>query len=39
MPSFARVERMWWFTMSYAADKARKMSTDERDEALATQRD
>jgi len=31
--------RIWWFTVSNAADKSRRMSTDERDEPLVTQRD
>jgi len=31
--------RIWWFTVSNAADTARRMSTDERDEPLATRRD
>jgi len=40
MPSSARVERrIWWFTVSKAADKSRRMSTDEREELLASRRD
>jgi len=40
MPSSARVyRRIWWFTVSNAADKSRRRSTGERDEALATWRD
>jgi len=40
MPSSARVERrIWWFTVSKAADKSRRMSTDEREELLALRRD
>jgi len=40
MPSSARVERrIWWFTVSNAADKSRRITTDERDKPLATQRD
>jgi len=36
MPSSARVDRkIWWYTVSNAADKSRRMSTDERDRALA----
>ena len=36
MPSSARVaRRIWWFTVSNAADRSRRMKTDERDEALA----
>jgi len=31
--------RIWWFTVSNAADKSRRMSTDEKDEPLASQRD
>ena len=38
MPSSARVaRRIWWFTVSNAADRSRRMRTDERDEALAAQ--
>ena len=34
MPSMARVaRRIWWFTVSNAADRLRRMRTDERDEA------
>ena len=36
-PSSAR--RIWWFTVSNAADRSRRMRTDERDEALAARRD
>jgi len=40
MASSARVDRrIWWFTVLNAANKSRKMSTDERDEALVTRRD
>jgi len=40
MPSSARVERrIWWFTVSKAADGSRRMITDEREELLASQRD
>jgi len=40
MSSSARVDkRIWWFTVLNAADKSRRMSTDGRDEALATRRD
>ena len=40
MPSSARVaRRIWWFTVSNAADRSRRMRTDERDEALAARRD
>ena len=40
MPSSERVaRRIWWFTMSNAADRSRRMRTDERDEALAARRD
>jgi len=40
MSSSARVERrIWWFTVSNAADKSRRMSTDVRDKLLASQRD
>jgi len=40
MPSSARLERrIWWFTVSNAADKSRRMSTDERDKPLVLQRD
>jgi len=40
MPNSARVERrIWWFTLSNAANKSRRMSTDERDDHLASQRD
>ena len=36
MPSSSRVaRRIWWFTVSNAADRLRRMRTDERDEALA----
>ena len=40
MPSLARVaRRIEWFTVSNAADRSRRMNTDERDEALAARRD
>ena len=40
MPSSARVARRnWWFTVSNAVDRLRRMSSDERDEALAARRD
>jgi len=40
MPSSARMERrIWWFTVSKAADKSRRMSTDEREDLLVLQRD
>ena len=40
MASSARVaRRIWWFTVSNAADRSRRMRTDERDEALAAWRD
>ncbi|KAK0138344.1 hypothetical protein N1851_025338 [Merluccius polli] len=40
MPSSARVEkRIWWFTVSNAADRSGRKRTDERDLALAGQRD
>ena len=40
IPSSARVaRRIWWFTVSNAADRSRRMRTDERDEALAARRD
>jgi len=38
MPSSARLERRW-FNVLNAADKSIRMSTDERDEPLATRRD
>jgi len=39
MPSSAGVvRRLWWFTVSNVAEKSRRMSPDERDEALAAQR-
>ena len=36
---FGGVRRIWWFTVSNAADRSRRMRTDERDEALAGRRD
>ena len=40
MPSSARVaRRIEWFTVSNAADRSRRMRTDERDEVLAARRD
>ena len=40
MPNSARVaRRIWWFTVSNAADRLRRMRTDERDKALAARRD
>ena len=40
IPSSARVaRRIWWFTVSNAADRSSRMRTDERDEALAARRD
>ena len=40
MPNSARVARkIWWFTVTNAADRSRRMRTDERDEALAARRD
>ena len=40
MPGSARVaRRIWWFTVSNAADRSRRMRTIERDEALAARRD
>ena len=40
MPSLERVAmRIWWLTVSNAADRSRRMRTDERDEALAARRD
>jgi len=40
MPSSVRVHRrIWWFTVSNVEDKSRRMSTDEKDEPLVTQRD
>ena len=31
MPSSARVERIWWLTVSNAEDKSRRMTNDELD--------
>ena len=40
MLSSARVTRsIWWYSVSNAAEWSRRMRTDERDEALAAQRD
>lgn len=40
MPNTARVERrIWWFAVLNAADNSRKMSRNERDRLLVTQRD
>ena len=36
MPSSASVaRRIWWFTVSNAADRSRRMRTDEKDDVLA----
>ena len=40
MSCSARVARsIWWFTVSNATDRSRRMTTAERDEALAARRD
>jgi len=40
MQSYPSVEkRIWWFTVSNAADRSRRMSTDEREGLLASRRD
>ena len=40
MPRSARVvRRVWWFTVSNAAERSRRTSTDEREEALAARSD
>ena len=31
--------KIWWFTMSNAADRSRRRRNDQRDEALAARRD
>ena len=39
-PSSVRVaRRIWCFTVSIAADRSRRVRTDEKDEALAARRD
>ena len=39
MPNSARVEvSSWWLTVPNAADRSRRMRTEERDEALAVAR-
>ena len=40
MSSLTRVaRRIWWFTVLNAADRSRRMRTDEMDEALAARSD
>ena len=40
IPSSVRVERtIWWLTVSNAEDRSRRMRKDERDKALAAQKD